>query len=103
MDLEKLNRRLDFIGEKLNEFGYDLREDLNDLIEQRPDIAELIVSTKLKKVEYFYDDEQKFLGFLVAHLHITFILEFDEDEDGSFYDVAECRVLDINSGSDDDE
>ena len=49
MDLEKLNRRLDVIGEKLQEFGYDLREDLNDLIEQRPDIAELVVTSKLKK------------------------------------------------------
>ena len=57
MDLEKLNRRLDFIGQKLSEFGYDLREDLDELIEQRPDIAELIVSTKLKKVEYFHDEE----------------------------------------------
>lgn len=101
MDLEKLNSRLNFIGEKLQEFGYDMREDLDDLMEQRPDIAELILSTKLKKIDYFYDDEQKFLGFLVANLHITFILEFDEDEEGSFYDVSECRVLDINSGEED--
>lgn len=101
MDLEKLNRRLDFIGEKLLEFGYDLREDLNELIEQRPDIADLIVNTKLKKVEYFHDEEQNFLGFLVGNLHITFMLEFDQDEEGNFYDVAECRVLDINSGDDD--
>jgi hypothetical protein len=28
MDLEKLNRRLDVIGEKLQEFGYDLRKTL---------------------------------------------------------------------------
>lgn len=100
MDLEKLKRRLDFIGEKLNEFGYDLREDLDELIEQRPDIAELILNTKLKKIEYFYDEEQYYLGFLVGNLHITFILEFDQDEDGEFYDVAECRVLDINTGDD---
>lgn len=100
MDLEKLERRLDFIGEKLNEFGYDLREDLDDLIEQRQDIAELILNTKLKKIEYFHDQEQNFLGFLIANLHITFILEFDQDEDGEFYDVAECRVLDINTGDD---
>lgn len=98
MDLEKLNSRLNFIGEKFQEFGYDLREDLDELMEQRPDIAELILSTKLKKIDYFYDDEQKFLGFLVGNLHITFILEFDEDEEGSFYDVSECRVLDIDSG-----
>lgn len=98
MDLERLKSRLDFIGEKLNEFGYDLREDLDDLMEQRPDIAELILNTKLKKIEYFHDEEQNFLGFLLANLHITFILEFDQDEDGEFYDVAECRVLDTNSG-----
>ena len=66
MDLEKLNRRLDVIGEKLQEFGYDLREDLNDLIEQRPDIAELVVTSKLKKIEYFHDTEQNFLGFLIS-------------------------------------
>lgn len=100
MDLERLKSRLDFIGEKLNEFEYDLREDLDELIEQRPDIAELILDTKLKKIEYFHDEEQHFLGFLLANLHITFMLEFDKDEDGEFYDVAECRVLDINSGED---
>ncbi|MBP6407851.1 MAG: hypothetical protein KA277_00080 [Fusobacteriaceae bacterium] len=101
MDLEKLNRRLDVIGEKLQEFGYDLREDLNDLIEQRPDIAELIVTSKLKKIEYFHDTEQNFLGFLIGNLHITFMLEFDEDEEGTFYDVSECRVLDIDGGDED--
>ena len=73
MDLERLKSRLDFIGEKLNEFGYDLREDLDELMEQRPDIAELILETKLKKIEYFHDEEQNFLGFLLANLHITFI------------------------------
>lgn len=100
LDLEKLERRLDVIGENLKELGYDLREDLDELIEQRPDIANLIVTTKLKKIEYFQDVEQNFLGFLVGHLHITFMMEFGEDEEGSFYDVLECRVLDIDGGSD---
>lgn len=101
MDLEKLERRLDFIGDKLKEFGYDIREDLNELVEQRPDIAELVVNFKLKKVEYFHDPEQNLIGFLIANLHITFILEFGEDEEGTFYDVAECRVLDIDGGDED--
>lgn len=101
MDLEKLERRLNFIGDKLKEFGYDIREDLNELVEQRPDIAELVVNFKLKKVEYFHDPEQNLIGFLIGNLHITFIIEFGEDEEGTFYDVAECRVLDVDGGDED--
>ena len=29
------------------------------------------------------------------------MLEFDEDEEGTFYDVSECRVLDIDGGDED--
>ena len=57
--------------------------------------------TKLKKIEYFYNEEQHLIGFLLGHLHITFILEYGQDDDGEYFDIAECRVLDINSGDED--
>lgn len=101
MDLEKLERRLNAINEKFIELGFDFKEDLNELINERPDIANLILETKLKKIEYFYNEEQNLIGFLLGHLHITFILEYGEDDDGEYFDIAECRVLDINSGDED--
>lgn len=99
MDLEKLERRINVIADRLNEMGYGLLEDLKDLIEQRPDIAEEILEYKLKKIEYFEEKEKNRIGFVLKKHHITFEYSYGEDEEGAWYDL-EARVLDMDAGDD---
>ncbi len=97
MDLEKLDRRVTVIVEKLDEFGYDMREDFDDLLNQEPKLKEVILSNKLKKIEYFHDKENNRVGFYIANLHITFEFTYGEDEEGPWYEV-DCHILDVNTG-----
>lgn len=97
MDLEKLERRVTAIVEKLDEFGYDMREDFDDLLDQEPELKEVILNNKLKKIEYFHDKENNRVGLLIANLHITFEFTYGEDEGGPWYEV-DCHILDINTG-----
>lgn len=97
MDMEKLERRVNAIAEKFTEMGYDMRGDLDDLLEQRQDIAELILNTKIKKIEYFDDKENNRVGMYIANLHITFQFIYGEDEEGPWYEV-DCHILDVDTG-----
>jgi len=85
---EKLDRRVVAIGEKLNELGFELEEDMKELVEMREDIAELILTTKLKKIEYFVEKEGNGVGFYLGDFQITFFLEYGEDEEGPYYEAT---------------
>lgn len=97
MDIEKLERRINAIIEKFKELGYDMSEEIKELLEAREDISELILNTKLKSIEYFEDKEKDIVGMYIANLHITFKFIYGEDEEGPWYEV-DCHVLDVESG-----
>ena len=85
---EKLDRRVVAIGEKMSELGFDLEEDMIELVEMREDIADLILTTKLKKMEYFVEKEGNGVGFYLGDLQITFFVEYGEDEEGPYYEAT---------------
>ena len=85
---EKLDRRVVAISQKLEELGFELEEDMKELVEMRPDIAELILTTKLKKIEYFVEKEGNGVGFYLGDLQITFFVEYGEDEEGPYYEAT---------------
>lgn len=91
---EKLDRRVVAIAEKISELGFDLEEDMKELVEMREDIAELILITKLKKIEYFVEKEGKGVGFYLGDLQITFFVEYGEDEEGPYYE-ATAEILEV--------
>ncbi|RUA08307.1 MAG: hypothetical protein DSY38_01865 [Fusobacteria bacterium] len=86
--MEKLDRRVVAISEKMKELGFDLEEDMRELVELREDIAELILTTKLKKISYFVEKDNKGVGFYLGDLQITFFLEYGEDEEGPYYEAT---------------
>lgn len=95
MDLEKLNRRVEAISEKMQELcQVDLSGDLKELVEQRPDIGEKILNFKLKKIEYSYVEE-KYVGFLLEDVQVGFIFEYGEDEEGPYYDII-AEIINLN-------
>ena len=85
---EKLDRRVIAISEKMSELGFDLEEDMKELVEMREDIAELILTTKLKKIDYFLEKEGNGVGFYLGDLQITFFVEYGEDEEGPYYEAT---------------
>lgn len=88
MDLEKLERRINVILEEINKRGFDIREEFLELMEENPEIKEKILETKLKKITYFADEEdKKFVGLNIADYNISFDFEYGEDEEGPYYDV----------------
>lgn len=88
MDLEKLGRRIDAILREISDRGFDLREEFLEVLEANPEIKELILETKLKKINYFADEEnKKFVGLNIGEYNISFDFEYGEDEEGPYYDV----------------
>ena len=85
---EKLERRVVAMSEKMTELGFDLEEDMRELVEMRSDIGDLILNTKLKKISYFVEKEEKGVGFYLGDLQITFFVEIGEDEDGPYYEAT---------------
>ncbi|UUV17341.1 hypothetical protein NRK67_00440 [Fusobacteria bacterium ZRK30] len=85
---EKLDRRVVAIGEKMKELGFELEEDMKELVEMRKDIAELILTTKLKKIEYFVEKDGNGVGFYLGDFQITFFVEYGEDEEGPYYEAT---------------
>lgn len=99
MDLEKLKRRLNAISDKFKEMGYDLKDELFELTEIRPDIAEKILNYKMKKIAYFSDEEgETHVGFTLEDVQIVFNIEIGEDEEGPWYEVS---VEILNFGDED--
>ncbi len=85
---EKLNRRVIAINEELKKLGFDLEEDLQELVDLRCDIAQLILTTKLKKIQYFIEKNNEGVGFYLGDLQITFFVETGEDEKGPYYEAT---------------
>ena len=85
---EKLDRRVVAMSEKISELGFDLEEDMKELVEMREDIAELILTTKLKKMEYFVEKDGNGVGFYLGDFQITFFVEYGEDEEGPYYEAT---------------
>ena len=86
--IEKLNRRVTAIAEKMSELGFYLEEDMQELVELRTDIADLILNTKLKKIDYFVEKEGNGVGFYLGDFQITFFVEIGEDEEGPYYEAT---------------
>ena len=85
---EKLDRRVVAMSEKMSELGFELEEDMKELVEMREDIAELILTTKLKKIDYFVEKEGNGVGFYLGDFQITFFVEYGEDEEGPYYEAT---------------
>jgi hypothetical protein len=85
---EKLDRRVVAMADKMKELGFDLEEDMRELVELRPDVADLILNTKLKKIDYFVEKDDAGVGFYLGDFQITFFVEYGEDEDGPYYEAT---------------
>ncbi|MCJ8342666.1 MAG: hypothetical protein MJH09_07440 [Cetobacterium sp.] len=86
--LEKLEKNLMKIDREFKNRGYDITEDLYELVEAREDVAEKIAGTKFSKIEFFNIDEEDSVGFTLEDLQVNFFIEHGEDNEGPWYEAT---------------
>lgn len=89
---EKLLKKIKTINQNFIGLGFDLEEDLKELLEQREDIRERIENTKYKKMSFFKDEENNSYILNLEDCQVSFDILLGEDEEGSWYEV-ECSIL----------
>lgn len=89
---EKLLRKIKTINENFINLGFDLEEDLIQLLEEREDIRDRVTNTKYKKMTFSKDAENNSYIFNLEDCQISFDILYGEDEEGPWYEV-ECNIL----------
>lgn len=89
---EKLLRKIKTINQNFISLGFDLEEDLIDLVNQREDIREKLENTKYKKITFSKDEENNSYILNLEDCQISFDVLCGEDEIGPWYEV-ECNIL----------
>ena len=89
---EKLLKKLKTINENFINLGFDLEEDLVELITQREDIKDRIENTKYKKMTFSKDEEANSYILNLEDCQISFDIIEGEDEEGPWFEV-ECNII----------
>ncbi len=85
---EKLLKTVEKIIEEFNKRGYDIAEDVVELVESREDVAEKLEAVKFKNIEFFNVDEENSVGFTLDDMQVNFFVEYGEDEEGKWYEAS---------------
>lgn len=89
---EKLLKKIDTINKNFIDLGFDLKEDIIELLLQKEDIKEKIANTKYKKMSFSKDEENNSYILNLEDCQISFDIILGEDEEGPWFEV-ECSVL----------
>lgn len=89
---EKLLKKIKTINENFKNLGFDLEDDLIQLLIEREDIKERVENTKYKKMTFAKDDENNSYIFNLEDCQISFDVLLGEDEEGPWYEV-DCNIL----------
>ena len=91
---EKLLKKLHTISEEFEKRGFSIEEDLIELAEINPEIAQKIEEIKFKKINFFQDEELNLIGITLEDTQIEFFITTGEDEEGPWYEAsAEIRYF----------
>ena len=85
---EKLLKTVERIIEEFSKRGYDIAEDVVELVESRDDVAAKLESTKFKNIEFFNVDEENSVGFTLDDMQVNFFVEYGENEEGKWYEAS---------------
>lgn len=89
---EKLLKKIKTINQNFINLGFNLEEDLIDLLNQRKDIKEKVESTKYKKMTFSKDEENNSYILNLEDCQISFDVLYGEDEEGPWYEVK-CNII----------
>lgn len=89
---EKLLKKIDTINQNFINLGFDLKEDIIDLLLQKEDIKEKIENTKYRKMTFSKDEENNSYILNLEDCQISFDIILGKDEEGDWFEV-ECSIL----------
>lgn len=89
---EKLLKKIKTINKNFINLGFDLEEDLIQLLMEREDIKERIENTKYKKMTFSKDEENNSYILNLEDCQISFDVLLGKDEKGLWYEV-DCSIL----------
>lgn len=83
--VEKIVRKID---EEFKKRGFEITEDLEELVETTESVAKALENTNFNNIEIFQVDEENAIGFTLAEMQINFFIEYGEDEEGPWYEAS---------------
>ena len=89
---EKLLKKIKTINDNFINLGFDLEEDIIELLNQREDIKNRIENTKYKKMTFSKDEETNSYILNLEDCQISFDIIEGEDEKGPWFEV-ECNII----------
>ena len=89
---EKLLKKIKTINENFINLGFDLEEDIIELLNQREDIKNRIENTKYKKMTFSKDEETNSYILNLEDCQISFDIIEGKDEEGPWFEV-ECNII----------
>lgn len=89
---EKVLKKIKTINENFVKLGFDLEEELIELLQERNDIKERIENIKYKKITFSKDEESNSYIMNLEDCQISFDILYGEDEEGPWYEV-DCNIL----------
>lgn len=89
---EKVLKKIKIINENFVKLGFDLEEELIELLQERNDIKERIENIKYKKITFSKDEENNSYIMNLEDCQISFDILYGEDEEGPWYEV-DCNIL----------
>ncbi|MCI7222795.1 MAG: hypothetical protein SOY60_08330 [Fusobacterium gastrosuis] len=89
---EKVLKKIKTINENFVKLGFDLEEELIELLQERNDIKERIENIKYKKITFSKDEENNSYIMNLEDCQISFDILYGEDEEGPWYEV-DCNIL----------
>lgn len=76
------------INEEFKRRGFEIEEDLIELVESSEEVEKALLETKFKKIEFFNIPEENSVGFTLEDIQVSFYLEYGEDEEGPWYEAS---------------
>lgn len=89
---EKVLKKIKTINENFVKLGFDLEEELIELLQERNDIKERIENIKYKKITFSKDEENNSYIMNLEDCQISFDILYGEDEEGPWYE-EDCNIL----------
>ncbi|MCI6151817.1 MULTISPECIES: hypothetical protein [Fusobacterium] len=83
--IEKIVKKID---EEFKNRGFEITEDLIELVETTESVSKALANTNFNNIEIFQVDEENAIGFTLDEMQVNFFIEYGEDEEGPWYEAS---------------
>lgn len=83
--IEKIVKKID---EEFKNRGFEITEDLIELVETTESVSKALANTNFNNIEIFQVNEENAIGFTLDEMQVNFFIEYGEDEEGPWYEAS---------------